>query len=249
MLQTRIHADTPPARSLTRLHVLLALQSANVVLVSVNRLSALTSGYVAANEFLRWVDLINLLVVPLISVIVSYLIKYDLEVRADSRTRAIGCQLANLLFVIGVYLLGAGYGAHEVTNYLHGRFCLRGDEFPMCGILVFNDDAFSHWVFFAGFVLMNGALMILQAVLPYRGRLSARDAGLLVFNGLFIALGVFANLAFETIGLDLYVVALLALLAVALLASMRAQPLLIYFAVAFGLGLIATFVYKGFRFA
>jgi hypothetical protein len=249
-----IDVDTRPAGqfsppSLTRLHVLLAVQSANVVLVSVNRLSTLTTRYVAANEFLRWVDLINLLVVPLISVSVSYLIKHDLEAQADARNPVIGRWLANLLFVIGVYLLGAGYGAHEVTNYLHGRFCLNGDEFPLCGIIAFNDDEFSHWVFFAGFVLMNAALMALQALLPHRGKLSARDAGLIAFNGLFIALGVFANLAFETIGLDLYVVALLALLAIALLWRMRSQPLLIYFAVAFGIGLVATFVYKGFRFA
>ena len=35
-----------------------------VVLVSVNRLSALTLSYVAPNQFLRWVDLINMLPLP-----------------------------------------------------------------------------------------------------------------------------------------------------------------------------------------
>ncbi len=248
MLLTHNAAAEPPV-SLKRTHMLLAVQSLNVVLVSVNRLGSFTLGYVAVNEFLRWVDLINLLIVPVISVIVSYLIKRDLESDERAQARASGRAWLGALFVLGVYLLGAGYGAHEVTNYLHGRFCLRGDEFPLCGIIAFNDDDFSHWVFFAGFVLMNVALMILQALLPYRGRLTRVDITLLAVNGLFIALGVFANLAFEPIGLDLYVVAVLAFMAAVLLARMRAQPLLIYFAVAFGLGLVATFVYKGFRFA
>lgn len=246
MLMSR---SVAPPVFLKRMHLLLAVQSLNVVLVSINRLSAITQSYVAANEFLRWVDLINLLIVPLISVIVSQLLKQNLEAMTDVPAHATGWQLASMAFVIGVYLLGAGYGAHEVTNYLHGRFCISGDEFPMCGIIAFNDDDFSHWVFFAGFALMNAALMVLQALVPYRDRLTKGDFALLAFNGLFIALGVFANLAFEPIGLDLYVVAALALLAAVLIVRVRAQPLLIYSAVAFGVGLASTFVYKGFRFA
>ncbi|TDC40666.1 hypothetical protein E1211_00730 [Micromonospora sp. 15K316] len=42
-----------PARRRT-LHILLSLQSLSIVLVSVNRLSDLTLGFVAPNEFLRW---------------------------------------------------------------------------------------------------------------------------------------------------------------------------------------------------
>ncbi|MEW5960027.1 MAG: hypothetical protein AB1801_20080, partial [Chloroflexota bacterium] len=53
--------------SLGRIHVLLAIQSIVVILVSINRLSLLTTGYVASNEFLRWVDINNMLVLPLIS--------------------------------------------------------------------------------------------------------------------------------------------------------------------------------------
>lgn len=63
-------------------------------------------------------------------------------------------------------------------------------------------------------------------------------------NGLFIAAGIFANLAFEAIGLDLYIVALLAGLAVYLLRRQGARPLFIYYATAYGVGLIATGLYK-----
>jgi hypothetical protein len=151
----------------------------------------------------------------------------------------------NLTFIIGLYLLAASYGNHEVTNYLHGRFCQPDNGSDLCRIVIFNDDEFSHWIFFLGFVLMNAAIMFYQLLFPYRGTTSRRDTILLLVNGLFIALGVFANLAFEEIGLDLYVVALLALLAVGLLVRNGRQPLLIYYTTAYVFGLVATFVYKG----
>jgi len=87
-------------------------------------------------------------------------------------------------------------------------------------------------------------LMVLQVLFPWRTSLARGDVGLLVINGLFIGLGVFANLAFEQIGLDLYVVALLALLAIGLLWRYGRQPLLIYYSTAYCLGLIATAAYK-----
>jgi hypothetical protein len=229
-------------RSLRGVHALLTVQSIVIVLLSVNRLSELTAGYVAPNQFLRWVDLNNMLVLPLVSLVASYLLKRRLEAASPGHGRA---HLAlGLLFVIGVYLLAAGYGDHEVTNYLHSRFCADGPSSELCRIIIFNDDQFSHWVFFAGFTAMNAAILLLQALAPRGSEAGARDAALLVANGLFIGAGVFANLAFEQIGLDLYVVATLALLACWLLWRRGPQPLTIYYAVAYGVGLVGTGLYK-----
>src|SRR5688572_29951169 len=152
-------------RGLGPFHVLLLVQSLVIVGVSINRLGTLTFGYVAPNEFLRWVDLHNMLTLPLVSIVAFYLLKKTVEAnRTPANARS---HLAvNLAFIGGVYLLGAGYGNHEVTNYLHSRFCGRGDASPLCRIVAFNDDEFSHWVFFAGFVLVNAALMLLQALFP-----------------------------------------------------------------------------------
>jgi hypothetical protein len=233
-------------RGLGRIHALLAVQSLVVVLVSINRLSRLTLGYVTPNEFLRWVDLHNMLTLPLVSIVAFYLLKKTIE--ANGRPTNAGAHLAvNLAFIAGVYLLGAGYGDHEVTNYLHARFCGRGDASPLCRIVVFNDDDFSHWVFFAGFVLVNAALMFLQALFAHRESMGRRDTALIALNAVLIGAGIFANLAFERIGLDLYVVALLALVAFVLLRRLGRQPLLAYYATAYGLGLVATGLYKTFR--
>jgi len=227
------------------MHALLGVQTLVIILVSINRLGSLTTGYVAPNEFLRWVDLINMLVLPLISAVAFHLLKRRLAYPSaayEGRAHT----LLGVMFIIGLYLLAASYGAHEVTNYLHARFCNDGQTDALCSIIIYNDDEFSHHVFFAGFVLMNAAVLITQALFPHPGKLSASDIALLVLNGLFIGLGIFANLAFEEIGLDLYVVALLAVLAVAMLIRTRnqPQPMFIYYTTAYVLGLAGTFVYK-----
>jgi hypothetical protein len=237
-------ATQPAGQTLNRIHWLLAVQSIVVILVSINRLSSLTAGYVAANEFLRWVDFNNMLVLPLTSMVAFYLLKKQLEY--DSPAREGRWHLAlNLTYIVGLYLLAASYGDHEITNYLHIRFCAEDTSSDLCRIVIFNDDEFSHWLFFIGFTLVNAVLMLMQLVFPHRGELTTWDKLLLGLNGLFIGAGIFANLAFEVIGLDLYVVALLAALAFGLLWRRGAQPMYIYYTTAYGLGLVATALYKG----
>jgi len=229
-----------------RIHLLLAVQSVVAVLVSINRLGTWTLGYTLPNEFLRWVDFNNMLVLPLISLVAFYLLKKTIEY--DSPAREGRAHIAwNLVFIIGLYLLGAGYGDHEVTNYLHHRFCLDETTSDLCRIIIFNDDEFSHWVFFTGFVMVNGALLFLQNIFPHGDQLTGADVGLLSFNALFLGAGILANLGFEEIGLDLYIVALLALLSAYLLFRRGKQPLFIYYTAAYWLGLIASIVAQAMR--
>jgi hypothetical protein len=229
--------------SLKRTHLLLGVQSLVVILLSINRLSTLTLGHVAANEFLRWVDFNNMLILPLISTIAFYLLVKHLETNPPASRGGVTLWL-NLAFIVGIYLLAASYGDHEVTNYLHARFCDPDTGSDLCRIVIFNDDEFSHWVFFAGFTLINAAVMLYQLAFPHPEKPGRGDTALLILNGVFIGAGIFANLAFEVIGLDLYVVAALAALSFYLLWRNRGQPLLVYYSTAYGLGLAATFLYK-----
>lgn len=66
-------------QSLKQTHLLLGVQSVVVILLSINRLSSLTTGYVAGNEFLRWVDFNNMLVFPPISTVAFYLLMRVME--------------------------------------------------------------------------------------------------------------------------------------------------------------------------
>lgn len=223
-----------------RIHSLLAVQSLVAILVSINRLGTWTRGYVLPNEFLRWVDFNNMLVLPLISLVAFYLLKKRIEYDSPAREGRAHLTL-NLIFIVGLYFLGASYGDHEVTNYLHTRFCLQDTTGDLCRIVIFNDDEFSHWVFFTGFVMVNAALLFLQDLFPHREQLTGADISLLIFNALFLGAGIFANLGFEEIGLDLYVVTLLAILSAYLLWRRGKQPLFVYYTAAYVLGLIASF--------
>ena len=229
-----------------RIHLLLSVQSVVAILVSVNRLGSWTLGYVLPNEFLRWVDFNNMLVLPLISLTALYLLKKTIEY--DSPARESRAHTAwNLVFIIGLYLTAASYGDHEVTNYLHQRFCLDDTSSDLCRIVIFNDDEFSHWVFFTGFVMVNAAVIFLQVLFPHREEVSGGDIALLLLNSLFLGLGVLANLGFEEIGLDLYVVALLAFLSVYLLWKRGRQPMFIYYTAAYWFGLVGSLVAQALR--
>lgn len=232
-------------QSLRTVHILLTVQNIFVILASINRLTSLTEGYVAQNEFLRWVDLLNMLVLPLISLIAFYLLKKHME-KGEMVGSGRVHLLLNLTFFIGVYLLGASYGDHEVTNYLHIRFCLDDAASAICRIIIFNDDEFSHWVFFIAFVMINAALLLLQIIFPHAGKVTTRDLVFLVVNGLFIGLGIFANLGFEEIGLDLYVIALLMLWASGLWWRYGRRPLFVYYSTAYTFGFLATILYTRF---
>ena len=226
---------------MNRIHILLGVQSLLGILVSINRLGPWTLGYVLPNEFLRWVDFNNMLVLSLISLVALYLLKKTLEY--DSPAREGRAHTAwNLVFIIGLYLTAASYGDHEVTNYLHQRFCATDTTSDLCRIVIFNDDEFSHWVFFIGFVMVNAAILFLQRIFSYRGKISNTDIVLLFLNALFLGAAIFANLGFEVIGLDLYVVALLAIISAYLLWQHGRQPMFIYYTISYWLGLIGSLV-------
>jgi hypothetical protein len=224
-----------------KIHLLLGVQSLIAILVSINRLGTWTLGYVLPNEFLRWVDFNNMLVLSLASLIALYLLKKTIEY--DSPAREGRAHMTwNLVFILGLYLTAASYGDHEVTNYLHQRFCATDTTSDLCQIVIFNDDEFSHWVFFAGFVMVNTAILFTQNIFPYRGTSSNGDIALLTLNALFLGAAVLANLGFEEIGLDLYVVTLLAVVSAYLLWNYGRQPMFIYYTIAYWLGLLGSLV-------
>ena len=229
-----------------RIHTLLGVQSLLAILVSINRLSPWTLGYVLPNEFLRWVDFNNMLVIPLISLVATYLLKKTIEYNSPTREGRAHI-VWNLVFIVGLYFTAVSYGDHEVTNYLHVRFCLDDPNSDLCRIIIFNDDEFSHWIFFTGFTMVNAAILFLQNLFPHREVLSGTDIGLLLLNSLFLGAGIFANLGFEEIGLDLYVVALLAIVSILLLWKRGKQPMFIYYTAAYWLGLLGSLLAQALR--
>jgi hypothetical protein len=222
--------------------------SISIVLLSLNRLTPLTSSYLQPYDFLRWLDFNAMLPIPLLSVILYYLLRKQIVYDSPFRKTAFYIFLG-VLFVSGVYLFGAGSGTHEVTNYLNSRFCAAGKiSSPICNIIAFNDDEFSHYVYYLGFILLNVSLMLVEFNFPRKEKVSKKDLVLVSINSLLIGLGIFANLAFEEIGLDLLFFGSVMLLALFLLFTGKKTayrlPVIFYFAVAYTLGVVGTVVYK-----
>lgn len=230
------------------IHLILTGLSLTIILLSLNRLTNFTLGYLAPNDFLRWVDFNAMLPIPLLTIILYFLLKR--EIVYDSPFKKTGIFiLLNIVLAAGIYFFGAGSGDHEVTNYLNTRFCDRGTiDSPICNIIKYNDDEFSHYIYYLGFILLNISLMFFEYFMPRKTKVSKKDLTLIFLNSLFIALGIFANLAFEEIGIDLYIFASVALLATFLLfkgkEKIYQKPILFYFFSSYTLGVISTFIYK-----
>ncbi|MEV7077903.1 hypothetical protein AB0N88_05055 [Streptomyces sp. NPDC093516] len=232
-----------PGRRLAHsgLHVLLTLESLVVVLISVNRKAHGTLASVADNEFLRWVDVGNMLL-ALCTVLLYYLVTAHV-VQNGPKRRGRGLLALGALFTAGTYLYALSFGDHEITNYLHGRFCSASFP-PICQIVAFNDDVFSDVVFLTGFTLLNVAVMLAQLFFPTDRAPLAWDNALLTVNALFIGAGITANVAFEKAGFDVWVVGATTILALALLRMSPRQPLLRYYAMVYTTGSLATCVVK-----
>lgn len=231
-----------------QVHLILIGLSLTIVLLSINRLTGLTSGYLAPYEFLRWLDFNAMLPIPLVSVLLYYLLKREITYESASAKTSF-YTVCVLLLITGIYFFGAGSGDHEVTNYLNSRFCEAGKiKTAICQIISFNDDIFSHYVYYAGFVSMNVALMLLEHIMPRKKKATKNDLLLIIPNSLFIALGIFANLAFEEATIDLIVFSSVMLLALYLLLlakrKLREVPVTFYFAASYTIGVVSTLLYK-----
>jgi hypothetical protein len=216
------------------LHLLLSAVSVDMVLLTLNRRTELTLSFAASNEFLRWTEVNNMLL-GLVTVLLYYALNSHVGAGPGGERRE--SRALGLVFTFGVYLYASSYGSHEITNYLNSRFCLDGTG-SFCRIVDFNDNEFSHYLFFGGFIVLNMTVLFTQVLSPATAPLSGLDNLFIAVNALVIAAGIAANLAFEDIGADLYVVAAVAVLTVALSHRRPGQPILRYYTIAYVGGLL-----------
>lgn len=229
-----------------RVHLLLTGLTLSIILLSINRLTPWTQGHLPPDDFLRWLDFNAMLPIPLITIVLYVLLLREVVAPISPFTRWFRPYL--ILFVIGVYLLGVASGDHEVTNYLHHRFCTPDPGTDLCAIIIFNDDSFATDIYYLGVIAVNVALMMFEVRHRRLPPASRRDLLLVSANAMVIALGVCANLAFEEIGRDLVYFSVLFLFAVSVILAadrkINRVPVTFYFAFAYGLGIAATVVVK-----
>jgi len=174
----------PSGRPVSRIHVLLAVQSIVVILVSINRLTSLTTGYVLPNEFLRWVDLNNMLVLPLVSVVAFYLLKKHIE-QAGMAGR--WHWPLNIAFIVGIYLLAAMLLLVSFDPILAQTLRLPGETLRIT-LLVLLTLTIVIGVQAVGIVLVAAMLVTPAATARFYVRrmhhLMALSAAIAVFSGI-----------------------------------------------------------------
>ncbi len=176
-------------------HNLLTLLSINALLLTFNRLSGLFDNVISISEtqLMRIYDLNAMFIVTPITVIVSYLL-YKGFTKHNKHTF--------YLLLISLYLVIISTGNHEVTNFLNMHFCSGELDSEICKSIAFNDDTFSTLLYFLGYAGINISILFSEVT-------TANSNKLVVYiNAVFLALGIIANSAFEDIGIDLYIMAL-----------------------------------------
>ncbi|MEK7517037.1 MAG: hypothetical protein AAB583_00675 [Patescibacteria group bacterium] len=230
-----------------KIHLLLTGLSVTILLLSLNRFTSFTLSYLQPYDFLRWLDFNAMIPIPLLSILLYYFLLREVTYESSFKKTKLYIFLFTL-FTVGVYLFGASSGNHEVTNYLNTRFCERGTiDSPLCNIIAYNDDEFSHLIYYLGFVFMNVVLLLMEYNMPRKKGMVKKDYIFVSLNALFIGLGIFANLAFEEIGIDLYVFGFLMVLSLYLLYSKKVVskfPITYYFAVSYTIGVVGTSIFK-----
>ncbi len=219
-----------------RLHLLLGVQSLLLILGTVNRLWSGTDVEVLEGSR-RVVDVVNLLVLtPATALVLYLLLEHVLGDVSRPARRAL-----RVAFVAALYLFAFSYGMHEPADFLHARFCGGRDAGALCKAVAYHDDEFSHGLFFVGLAGLDVVLLLAQAATTTMGvGLRARDLALVLANASVVAAAIVANLGFETIGLDLVMVAAVAALSLVLLRRSGLRALIAYFGWAYLAGLGGT---------
>jgi hypothetical protein len=231
-----------------RLHYILTGLTLVIVAVSLNRLTHLTTGYLQPHEFLRWLDINGMVIIPLATIILYYLLMKNIRGNGQFYGGRVLLWL-ELIFTAGMALYAISGGNHEPMNYLNGRFCAEPSAHgQLCEAVRYHDDVFSHWLYYAGVILVTLALLGIERLRPNVASIHKHDLWFILVNAGLIAAGIFANLAFEPAALDMGAFAILTLLSVGFLTTapvwIGRLPVTIYFATAYGVGFVATLMFK-----
>jgi len=206
-----------------------SLLSGAILLLTINRKTNLTQGLLQPYEYLRWQDFHAMITLPFIITLIYTLLFIAVTSRQPRLHKHFGSYI--IIFVTGILLYGISSGNHEVTNYLHHRFCV-GETSSICQIIQYNDDSFSHLIFYLSSIIMTLALLFFEIAQPESKPISNKSLAIIIINAGLIGTGLFLNLALENLGIDLYSFGILSAISLSLLylksEEFRSYPIITY---------------------
>ena len=225
------------------LNKLFTLYSITAFVIIIERLLPATMILLPPYDFIRLHEINQTVIFLSISVIISFLllkiITHDFQALKEKNNAFLA-----LLFVVGIYLFGAGEGWHEVASFTFHTYCDENNlSNNLCGGLFINDYYAGNIIFFIGGILMNTALMALAAKLPIKS-FSKKDLIILFSNSVIYAFTWFAYATFDTVLVGLFFSALLMFISLGFFIRIRKNwktyPYITYSATAYTMATIAT---------
>ncbi|HCE46473.1 MAG TPA: hypothetical protein DET40_23255 [Lentisphaeria bacterium] len=213
---------------------LIGVIAAVIVLASLSRKLELEFLRMKALDALRVCDLLTLFVFAPSIVILGWTLFKTTCIRKSVMLEG--------SVIIGIFLLGIGFGMHEPANVLNG-----GAITPKAlkESLNFFDNLLGHWIFFAGFMLLTVSLSIAETRDPQERPVPKWVLAFTIISGLAVAAAIYGNMFNEKTGVDIAVLAA-CLLAMSIFhmingkASLSRIPITLLLYIAFGLGSLAT---------
>lgn len=154
--------------------------------------------------------------------------------------------IASLLFIMGVLMLGVGFGMHEPTNFMVKHY-QKGISPEVRESLLFFDDQLGHWAFFVGFMLIALSGVFAEMRKPFDEALPKWMFSVVVVLGLIAAYVIYKNMVNERTLVDILV-----LLSTVIIAgadhfvkgspSLRRLPILTALYLSCGIGALATLI-------
>lgn len=111
--------------------------------------------------------------------------------------------LVMLVFILGIFAMGIGYGMHDPANILHKAYHNRLPG-KLEDTLIFLDDGLGHWTFFIGFAAVSLSGALAETIKPFKG-LPNMVVALAWVCGLIGGLVIFLNMVKEETVVDLFV--------------------------------------------
>lgn len=193
------------------LHILLSIFSLIVIAVTIERFSFTTKVLLPPNQFIRLHEVIQTAFLTTASVGIFVLLLKEVT-QTFSKVKNAEAVFLVCLFTLGVYLYGAGEGAHEIASFTFNTFCpVKLFSSHLCKSLFINDYYFGNILYFLGGILMTLPLLIFERKYT---KLQMKNSDIIFVSGnaLIYAFGLFAYAAFDRVLLGLiYCIILLVL--------------------------------------
>ena len=149
-----------------------------------------------------------------------------------------------IMFILGTYLLGTGFGMHEPTNFLVVKYRATLPA-ELKSQLAFFDDDLGHWIFFAGFILISLSGVFAELETPFEEKIPWKFFSFPVLIGVCVGVVIFLNMVKERTVLDILVIlCVIAILGVVHFKKgfyhLQKLPLVSCLYIAYGLGSLGT---------